>query len=135
MGKSSLILLDTHALLWLLSDPQRLSPAARKAIAGAREGGDELAIADITFLEIATLSKKGRVGIEMDFASLFRAIETRFSVKPITGRACVKILELPPTYPKDPADRIIGAIALVEGIPLITADARIRRSKAVATIW
>jgi len=42
---------------------------------------------------------------------------------------------LPAGYPKDPADRIIGATALVEGIPLITADREIRKSRALATIW
>src|SRR5580700_1901199 len=44
-------------------------------------------------------------------------------------------MELPPSYPKDPADRIIGATALVEGLSLLTADREIRRSRAVQTIW
>jgi len=38
-------------------------------------------------------------------------------------------------YPKDPADRIIGATALVEGLSLLTADREIRRSNALRTIW
>jgi len=42
---------------------------------------------------------------------------------------------LPAGYPKDLADRIIGATALVEGIPLVAADDDIRRSKAMRTIW
>ena len=42
---------------------------------------------------------------------------------------------LPSAYPKDPADRIIGATALVEGISLVTADEDIRKSKALRTIW
>jgi PIN domain nuclease of toxin-antitoxin system len=42
---------------------------------------------------------------------------------------------LPASYPKDPADRIIGATALVEGLSLLTADREIRRSRAVQTIW
>jgi PIN domain nuclease of toxin-antitoxin system len=44
-------------------------------------------------------------------------------------------LSLPAGYPKDPADRIIGATALVEGLELVTADAQIRSSQAVATVW
>jgi PIN domain nuclease of toxin-antitoxin system len=44
-------------------------------------------------------------------------------------------MEFPVTYPKDPADRIIGATALVEGLSLVTADREIRRSKLVPTIW
>jgi PIN domain nuclease of toxin-antitoxin system len=42
---------------------------------------------------------------------------------------------LPPSYPNDPADRVIGATALIEDLPLITADKEIRRSRAVPTIW
>ena len=44
-------------------------------------------------------------------------------------------MELPATYPKDPADRIVGATALVEELSLFTADRNIRRSKAIKTIW
>jgi PIN domain nuclease of toxin-antitoxin system len=42
---------------------------------------------------------------------------------------------MPTSYPKDPADRIIGATALVGDIPLLTADRAIRNAKAVPTIW
>jgi predicted nucleic acid-binding protein len=41
----------------------------------------------------------------------------------------------PAAYPKDPADRIIGATALVEGLSLLTADRAIRRSRALQSIW
>jgi PIN domain nuclease of toxin-antitoxin system len=39
------------------------------------------------------------------------------------------------TYPKDPADRIIGATVLVEGLSLLTADPGIRHSRAIQAIW
>jgi PIN domain nuclease of toxin-antitoxin system len=48
---------------------------------------------------------------------------------------CARALDLPPNYPNDPADRVIAATALVEGIPLVTADADIQRSKALRTVW
>jgi len=41
----------------------------------------------------------------------------------------------PASYPKDPADRLIGATALVEGLSLVTVDREIRQSKAPASIW
>jgi PIN domain nuclease of toxin-antitoxin system len=44
-------------------------------------------------------------------------------------------MRLPDEYPRDPMDRMIGATAIVEGLALITADAAIRKSKAVATLW
>ena len=62
-------------------------------------------------------------------------VERRFVVIPITANIALQALELPSSYPKDPDDRIIGATALIEDIPLLTADRNIRKSRAVPTIW
>lgn len=48
--------------------------------------------------------------------SMLQEIEARFVVKPISSRACARTLQLPASYSKDPADRLIGATALVEGL-------------------
>jgi len=129
------ILLDTHVVVWLAFDQAQLSKNARAVINDAREHGDGLAISDITLLELTTLSSKGRIRLDISLESFLREIEARFIVLPISGRACVRALGLPETYPKDPADRIIGATALVEGMSLLTADREIRRSRALRTIW
>ena len=130
-----MILLDTHVVVWLAFDPSQLSKNARAAINDARQKGEGLAISDITLLELATLSNKGRIRLNISLESFLAEVEARFIVLPITGRACVRVLALPKAYPKDPADRIIGATALVEGLPLLTADQNIRRSRALRTIW
>ena len=130
-----MILLDTHVVVWLAFDPAQLSKKARAAIDDARQNGGGLGISDITLLELAMLSSKGRIRLNISLESFLREVETRFVVLPINGRICVRALELPAAYPKDPADRIIGATALVEGLPLLTADSAIRRSRALNTIW
>ena len=130
-----MILLDTHVVVWLAFDPSQLSKKARAAINDARQKGEGLAISDITLLELAILSNKGRIRLNISLESFLAEVEARFIVLPITGRACVRVLALPTSYPKDPADRIIGATALVEGLPLLTADQNIRRSRALHTIW
>ena len=130
-----MILLDTHVVVWLAFDPSRLSRKATAAIDNARNNGDGLAICDITLLELAALVSKGRIHLEISLESFLREVEARFAVLPITGRSCVLALGLPAAYPKDPADRIIGATALAEGLPLLTADREIHRSKALPTIW
>lgn len=130
-----MILLDTHVVVWLAFDQRLLSKKAREAINEARQNGEGLAISDVTLLELTTLTSKGRIHLDIGLESFLREIEVRFVVIPISGRACVRALGLPATYPKDPADRMIGATALVEGLPLLTADREIRRSRAVHTIW
>jgi PIN domain nuclease of toxin-antitoxin system len=135
MGRSLLILLDTHVVLWLTSDPNRLSAKAKTAIEDSRINREGLAICDITLLELATLASRGRIQVGIGIDALFQELESRFVVLPISGRACARGMAFPATYPRDPADRIIAATALVEGLSLVTADREIRRSKLVPTIW
>jgi PIN domain nuclease of toxin-antitoxin system len=129
------ILVDTHVVVWLAFDQDQISRKARTAIDEARRNADGLAISDITLMELATLASKGRVRLDISLESFLQEVETRFVVLPITGRACARAIGLPASYPRDPADRIIGATALVEGLSLLTADRDIRRSRALRTIW
>ena len=130
-----MILIDTHVVVWLAFDESRLSRNARAAVKDARQKGEGLAISGITLLELATLVGKQRLKLAISLEAFLREVEARFVVVPISGRACAGMLELPATYPNDPADRMIGATALVEGLRLLTADKEIRRSRALRTIW
>jgi PIN domain nuclease of toxin-antitoxin system len=129
------ILVDTHIVVWLAFGQDRISRKARTAIDDARKNADGLAISDITLFELATLTSKGRVRLDISLESFLQEVESRFVVLPITGRVGARAIGLPPSYPKDPADRIIGATALVEGLSLLTADREIRNSKVLRTIW
>ena len=130
-----MILVDTHVVVWLALEASNISKKARAAIEQTRHSGLGLAISGITLLEIAQIESRGRIKLNSSLETFLSEVEARFVVLPITGRVCVRAMELPVGYPKDPADRIIGATALVEGIPLVTADDHIRRSKALRTIW
>ena len=130
-----MILLDTHVVLWLAFAPDKISNNARTAIAEARKTASSLAISDITLWELAMFASKGRIGLDISVESLLQEVESRFVVLPISRQACTRALSLPATYPRDPADRIIGATALAEGLSLLTADSEIRRSNAIQTIW
>jgi PIN domain nuclease of toxin-antitoxin system len=130
-----MILLDTHVVLWLALDPDRISKKAAAAIEDTRLSGEGLAISDMTLLEIALGESKRRIQLDASLETFLTEVESRFVVLPITARVCVSAMALPSVYPKDPADRVIGATALVEGVALVTADAEIRKSKALRTIW
>lgn len=130
-----MILLDTHVVVWLALEPDRISKRARAAIDQARQGGTGLAISAITLLEIARLSSEGQIHLNASLETFLSDVERRFIVLPISGRICVRAFSFPATYPKDPADKVIGATALEEGLSLLTADREIRRSRALPTIW
>jgi PIN domain nuclease of toxin-antitoxin system len=130
-----LILLDTHVVIWLAQDQQHISSRARDAITDSREGVQGLAVSAMTLLELARLASQKRIELTPNLEDFLRDVERRFAVLPITGRICVQAFEFPANYPKDPADRVIGATAVIEGLSLVTADQAIRRSKAVPTVW
>lgn len=130
-----MILVDTHVVAWLALDVGRISRKAMTAIVEARRSGEALAISDITLLELATLVAKGRINLNVSLDSFLQEVEERFTVLPIRSRTCAAAMLLPPSYPKDPADRVIGATALVEGVALLTADEQIHQSGAVQTLW
>jgi PIN domain nuclease of toxin-antitoxin system len=135
MGRSLLILLDTHVVVWLASGDTRISHRAQTAINEARQAVRGLAISDFTLAELSMLFRKKQFALAVSPEAFLSEVERRFVVLPITANIALQAFELPASYPKDPADRIIGATALIEDIPLITADQSIRKSRAVATIW
>ena len=135
MGRPEVILADTHVVVWLAFDQDRISSKAKSAIDGARRNAIPLAISDITLLELATLVRKGKVRLHISLELFLQEVESRFVVLPMSAKVCARAVMLPENYPKDPADRVIGATALVEGLTLVTADRQIRRSKAVKTVW
>jgi len=130
-----LILLDTHVVIWLAAGDPRLSRSAQVAIDEARHSVRSLAISDFTLFELSLLFSKKQFSLAADPKSFLGEVERRFVILPITVNVALQACALPANYPKDPADRIIGATALIEDIPLLTADREIRKSRAVPTIW
>jgi PIN domain nuclease of toxin-antitoxin system len=67
--------------------------------------------------------------------SYVRETVSRVIVKPLTAEIAALAVQMPADFPKDPADRMIVATAATEGLTLVTADDRIRKSGRVAVIW
>lgn len=116
-------------------NPAKISKNARVAMDQARKENAGIAISDMTLLELARLSSTGQVHFNGSLEVFLSEIERRFVILPMNARICAQASNLPAGYPKDPADRIIGATALVESLKLITADREIRDSRAFPTIW
>jgi len=129
-----MILLDTHVVVWLALEPDKLSKRAKESIRAARrEGG--LAIAGITLFELAWLAENGRIETSLSVESFVRQCASRLAVLPITPEIAARAVSLPDSYPKAPQDRLMGATALAEGVELVTHDKAIRECGLVPVIW
>jgi PIN domain nuclease of toxin-antitoxin system len=130
------ILLDTHVVVWAAIEPKRLSRTAASTLLRARTDGG-LAMSSISLWEMASLFARGRIETYGTIdASVRQVLETvGVIVKPVTQEIAILATQFPEGYPRDPADRLIGATARAEGIALITQDERIRSSPLLKTIW
>lgn len=129
-----MILLDTHVLVRLALEPEKLSKRAREAIREARQNS-RLAISGITLWELAWLVQNGRIQVSGSIEAFVRECASKMAVLAITPEIAVRAVSLPENYPKDPQDRLIGSTSMIEGIPLVTEDRLIRKSGLVETIW
>lgn len=131
-----MIVLDTHAWIWWLSNPDEISRAAREAIDGAMDK-EEVLISSISTWEISLLVRKGRLELTMPVEDWVARSEALPFIQfvPLDNRIALRSNQLPGEIHDDPADRIIVATALTLGVPLVSKDTRIRDYPHVATIW
>jgi PIN domain nuclease of toxin-antitoxin system len=113
------LLLDTHALLWWLADDPQLPSLAREAIRGPRE---PVYVSAVSAWEIAVKRALGKLEVPEEWVSAVD--EDGFERLEITWDHVLELGELPDVH-RDPFDRLLVAQARVEGMTLVTGDARI----------
>jgi PIN domain nuclease of toxin-antitoxin system len=118
----STVILDSHVVHWWSAEPDRISHAAAQAIGGA----DELALADISWFELAWLADHERITLTIPIDAWLRQLATQVRTISITPAIAYAAVSLPSSFPGDPADRLIYATAIELGLPLITKDRRLR---------
>ena len=130
-----MLLLDTHIWWWSLSEPERLSPAALKAIRQTK--ANQRAISSISIWEFAMMVSRGRIELHMaPEAWLSRALGTTgLKVLELSAGVALDACHLPGEFHKDPADRIIVATARTNDLRLVTKDDKILNYPHVNTIW
>jgi PIN domain nuclease of toxin-antitoxin system len=131
------IVLDTHALVWWVSGDERLSPAAADAIRSELANAGQIMVSAISFWEIAMLLERGRMALAMELDEWWSAVESIecVSVVPVSPRLAVQSVRLPGEFHKDPADRMIVALARELNAPLLTADGKIQGYPHIKWIW
>jgi PIN domain nuclease of toxin-antitoxin system len=130
------ILLDTHALDWLAAEPRRLSKRATQTIRRSASSGG-LSIAAITLWELAMLHARGRLRAPGTIESAIERLldATGVTVLPITPTVAALAAQLSDELLRDPADRLIAATAMANGIPLVTRDENLGSVRACRTVW
>jgi len=116
------LLLDTHVVHWWSAEPARLSAAASEAI----ESADVLAVAAVSWFELARFAANGRVVITVPLRSWLDRLAEHVVTLPIDPAIAAAAVALPSSFPGDPADRLIYATAIVRGLRLVTKDGRLR---------
>ena len=131
-----MIVLDTHAWIWFISNPDLLSKRAQKAVDAAVKDRSIL-ISSISAWELALLVTQKRLKLTLDVTDWIAKSESLPFIQfmPVTNSIAVKSVNLPLPLHPDPADRIIIATALSVGAPLVTKDKKLLSYGPVKTIW
>lgn len=116
------VLLDTHVVLWWSAEPQRVSAPAAAAI----EQADEVAVAAISWWELAWLARHERVAVGPPVRSWLEGLAAQVRTLGVTPAIADTAVGLSSGFPGDPADRLIFATAVEHGLRLVTKDHAIR---------
>jgi len=127
------VLLDTHVVQWWSAEPKRVSAPARDAL----EGADELVVAAISWYELAWLAKHERIAVTVPIRAWLEGLAAQVRTIALTPAIAETAVNLPASFPGDPADRLIYASAIEHGLPLVTKDQDIRRhdQPRSLTVW
>ena len=130
-----MLLLDTHVWWWSVSEPAHLSSIAVERILATRPS--QRAIASISLWELAMLESKQRIELDIPVAVwLSRAVKkTGITIIDLTPTIAADSCNLPGSFHKDPADRIIVATARIHGLTLLTRDQKILEYDHVQCVW
>jgi len=112
------LLLDTHAVLWALGRPAELASDARVAI---EDGENDVLVSAASAWEVAIKRAAGKLEAPDDFAGAIDA--AAFRPLAITVEHASAAGTLPPHH-ADPFDRMLVAQAMIEGLTVVTRDAR-----------
>lgn len=133
----SAVLADTHAAIWYLVEPGRLSVAARTAFIKATTANAPIYLSAISLVELTYLTEKGRLPhgtSERVFHALASNGTAALVLVDLDLSIATALSQVPRDQIPDMPDRIIAATALALHIPLVSRDRKIQAS-SIVTIW
>lgn len=135
------VLADTHAIVWYLFDPARLSAPATVAMSAAEQTG-KLLISTITLIEVNYLTGKATfpyAGVLPRLYTLLADPTEPLEALPITVEVAQALDQVPRAEIPDMPDRILAATAVAHRLSLVSADSDIQGSGSlkalIPVIW
>lgn len=122
------VLLDTHAMLWLLAGDERLSPHAREATTAS----SRLVVSTTSLWEVAIKRSIGKLRSPADLSRRLAALQ-QVELLPISPLHAEAVGELP-MHHRDPFDRLLVAQALAEKLSIVSSDPALAQY-GVDVIW
>ena len=125
-------LIDSHALIWAQDDPSQLGAAVVPTLGKA---GVVVYLSAATTWEIGIKVALGKLKLSLPYRAWITQATSKFGLSelPIELRYIERQIALP-FHHRDPFDRMLAAQALVEDIPLVSADP-IFDAYGVTRIW
>lgn len=118
-----MIVIDTHVWIWWVDDHPRLKRSVRDRV----DAESDVRVSAISLLEIATAVSLNRLTLRPSAQHWLSIAQTaeQIHVEPLTDAVCLESVNLPGDFHRDPADRLIVALARTLDAELITADGKI----------
>ena len=131
-----MIVLDTHAWIWLVNSPELISRDAMDSIDSAKRN-DAILISCFSVWEVQMLVKLHRLVLDRPADIWVRLSEKLSYLRfvPVDNQIASLSVNLPGVFHPDPADRIITATALCHGATIITKDEKILVYEHVKSRW
>ena len=126
-------LLDTHVLIWIVSEPERVPEPTRLALADRR---NELLYSAISVFEIATKHRIGKLPRGQRILADFESLVERLGAKELPIRARHGLIAGQIDWQnRDPFDRLLAAQSLTEDLEFVTSDAAFASVEGLRTRW
>jgi PIN domain nuclease of toxin-antitoxin system len=131
------VVADTHAAIWYLLEPEKLSSVARSALREATAAGSPIYLSSISIVEVCYLVEKGKIPaavLERLNQALAENGDISLELVPLDLTIAQAISQIPRDKVPDMPDRIIAATAFVLKAPLVSRDRKIQTA-TIQTIW